>query len=150
MNGTKIAQRWRAERNRKAAQQRQARCECDISCFQNFIFSIPRDRTAVRLFSYTGLRSRGWTWRVIWLRAGPAGAARTRRSSAFSVFYWLEVADFDFFFGLLCFVLHFSFPSSVHLLWLLLIGNSLLPFTDVLRKIFGLLTPKVGFAALKG
>jgi hypothetical protein len=39
MNGTKIAQRWRAERNRKAAQQRQARCECDISCFQNFIFS---------------------------------------------------------------------------------------------------------------
>jgi len=38
MNGTKIAQRWRAERNRKAAQQRQARCECDISCFQNFIF----------------------------------------------------------------------------------------------------------------
>jgi hypothetical protein len=38
MNGTKIAQGWRAERNRKAAQQRQARCECDISCFQNFIF----------------------------------------------------------------------------------------------------------------
>ena len=166
MNGTKIAQRWRAERNRKAAQQRQARCECDISCFQNFIFlllcfglsqgqwdtqkSVPRDRTAVPLFSYTGLRSRGWTWRYIWPRAGPAGAARTRRRSAFSVFYWLEVADFDLVFGFLFFVLPCSFPSSVRLLFLLCEGcRPFLPsIKKVLRKTLRSLTRKVGFAAL--
>lgn len=76
------------------------------------------------------------------------GTAWVRWQTAFRILSWFEVADFDLVFGLLVlscisvFLLRFICFGCCSL------GTHFLPFTDVLRKIFGSLTRKVGFAAL--
>jgi hypothetical protein len=151
MNGTKIAQRWRAERNRKAAQQRQARCECDISCFQNFIFLLLvlafLKANGIRKKAYRGIEPRCRSFPILAYdrvggpggisglgpdRLGPQGPGGAPPLASFTGLRSRTLISFLAFFVLFCISV---FPSSVRLLWLLLIGNSLLPFTDVLRKI---------------
>lgn len=117
--------------------------------------SVPRDGTTAQLFSLDQPGSlnllnsgRHPAWAVL-----TTGTAWVRGDTAFRVFCWLEVADFDlvflfFLFVYLCFVFHVTFHLFV-VCCLLRERCDFWPFTGVLRKRLRSLTRKVCPSVLK-